>query len=324
MVCKAEELNRQWILADAVVFEFGFFHSFAVIAGLKKGQIMALVVNGEKIEDSLIEQEIKRLRPHYERMFKDQTPEQQKARLFAWSKENVIERVLINQQAKNYAGEIPTAEVGAALTETKKQYGSQGSSFEEFTEQDRGKPKEEIELQMKVEKLLREVCKDVPQPEEEQIVKFYNENKQRFKRTEQVRAAHIVKYVNWQVDEASAYKAINKARQQLDYGAAFEMIADKYTDCGDPGGQLGYITRGQMVEEFEDVVFNLDVNEVSEVFRTRFGYHIAKVYDRKPEVVRSLEEVEGSIVKELGEQLRQKAIEEYVDKLKDKAEIKEI
>ena len=62
---------------------------------------MAFVVNGEKIEDLAIKGEIERLRPDYERVFADQEPAEREAQLLDWSKENVIERVLINQEAKS-------------------------------------------------------------------------------------------------------------------------------------------------------------------------------------------------------------------------------
>jgi parvulin-like peptidyl-prolyl isomerase len=79
-----------------------------------------------------------------------------------------------------------------------------------------------------------------------------------------------------------------------------------------------------MVEEFEDVVFNLGVNQVSDVFRTRFGFHIARLYDRKPAVIPALKEVKEQVVGELKEQMRNKAIDEFVDRLKSKAKIEEI
>jgi len=72
------------------------------------------------------------------------------------------------------------------------------------------------------------------------------------------------------------------------------------------------------------VVFNLNVGEVSDVFRTRFGFHIARLYDRKPGVVPAHKEVRGHIVNEIAEQMRAKAINEFVDRLKTKAKIEEI
>ena len=284
---------------------------------------MTLVVNGEKIEDSVIQQEAERLRPSYEQTFKDMDTKEREAQLLDWSKENVIERVLIDQEAKKDGDRIPQNQIDAVLVELKKRY--EGRQLpEELNAENEEKTKEEIELQMKVERMLQDVCKDVPGPSQEAVLKFYEENKEQLKSAEQVRVGHIVKYISWQADEAAACDVITKAQDELKNGAVFETLAKKYSDCPENGGDLGYITRGQMVEEFEDVVFNLNVGEVSDVFRTRFGFHIARLYDRKPGVVPALKEVKDHILSELAEQMRAKAINEFVDRLKTKAKIEEI
>ena len=285
---------------------------------------MALIINGEKIEDSAIQQEVERLRPRYEEVFADQDPKEREAQLFDWSKENLVERVLINQEAKNSGDKIPKAEVESVLARLKEQFAGQEQFDNEFSVKDDGKIKERIELQMRVERRLKEVCKGLPEPSQAAIQEYYEKNKEQFKSGEQVRVAHIVKYVNWQTDEETAYNAIKEAHNELKNGTAFEVVVDKYTDCADSGGDLGCVMRGQMVEEFEDVVFNLGVGEVSDVFRTRFGFHVAKVYERKAAIVPSLGEVKGEVVDALKEQMREETINEFIDRLKSKAKIEEI
>jgi parvulin-like peptidyl-prolyl isomerase len=171
--------------------------------------------------------------------------------------------------------------------------------------------------------MLQEVCGELPEPAEDAVLEYYSENREQFKSAERVRVGHIVKHINWQVDETAAHNIIEKARNELENGAVFEMLAAKYSDCPENGGDLGYITRGQMVEEFEDVVFNLGVGEVSGVFRTRFGFHIAKLYDRKPSDVHSLEEVKEKITDELRKRMQEKALDEFIDQLRNKAKIEE-
>jgi len=285
---------------------------------------MALVVNGEKIEDSQIWQEVERLRPDYEKAFIDQDPKEREAQLLDWSRENVIERILINQQAKKYDEQIPKVEVETAFEELKKQCGGDKRLNKEFGTGDEKEIKEQIELHMKVERMLQDVCRDQPEPLEDAVSEYYEENKGQFKTGEQVRAAHIVKHINWQTNEATAHNVIIKAQDELKNGAVFEMVVAKYSDCPEDGGDLGYIVRGQMVEEFDDVVFNLGIGQISEVFRTRFGFHIAKLYDRKPAAVRGLEEVKGEIIDELKKQMQEKAIDEFIDQLRSKAKIEEV
>jgi parvulin-like peptidyl-prolyl isomerase len=271
-----------------------------------------------------VQQEAERLRPGYEKTFADMPHKERHAQLLDWSRENVIERVLINQRAKKHGEQIPKTEVETAFNEIKKKCGGSKQLHSEFATEDEKEIKEHIELHMKVERMLQDVCKDIPELSQEDLLKFYNENKEQFKSAEQVRVAHIVKHIYGSTDEAAAYDAIRKAQNELKKGAVFEALVAKHSDCPDNGGDLGYITRGQMVEEFEDVVFNLGVGEESDVFQTRFGFHIAKLYDRKPPVLRGLEEVKDDIVNGLKEQIRSKAIDEFVDWLKSKAKIEEI
>jgi parvulin-like peptidyl-prolyl isomerase len=285
---------------------------------------MALIVNGEKIEDSAIRQEVERLRPDYDRVFTEQSLEEKEAQLLDWSKENVIERVLINQEAKENGQTVPSDEVESALAGLKEQFGDPKQLYEQFDAEDDEQVKKSVESQMMVERRLRQVCENLPKPSQAAIQQYYDENKEQFKSGEQARVAHIVKYVNWQTDEETAYRAISEAHEELKNGAAFEAVVDKHTDCADSGGDLGNVMRGQMVEEFEDVVFNLGGGEVSDVFRTRFGFHIAKVYDRVPARVAGLDEVKDRITDVLKEQMREKAIDQFVDQLKSKAKIEEM
>jgi len=285
---------------------------------------MALIVNGERIEDAVIQQEMERLRPEYEKAFADMNPREREAQLLDWSKENVIERVLLEQEIKNIGVDVPKDQVESVITKLKNEYKDPQELYKGFDVENDEKLTESIELMMKTQRKFEELGKDLPKPSQEDIEQHYQKNKELFKTADQVRVAHIVKYVDWQTDEATAYNAIKQAQEELKNGAPFEVVVDKYTDCSDSGGDLGYVSRGQMVEEFEDVVFNLSLGQVSDIFRTRFGFHIVKVYDIKPGITPSLKEVKKEIVDELEDLRRNEAINEFIDQLKGKAKIEEI
>jgi parvulin-like peptidyl-prolyl isomerase len=285
---------------------------------------MALIVNGEKIEDAAIQQEVERLRPDYERVFADQKAEEREAQLLDWSRENVIEKVLINQEAEKNGDKIPPERVQEALARLKEQYDDPQRLYDDLKAANDEQIKEEIVKQMKVEQRLNQVCKSLPKPSQADIRKYYEENQEQFKSGERARVAHIVKYVNWQTDEQTAYEAISRAYEELKSGTAFETVVDKYTDCADSGGDLGFVMRGQMVEEFEDVVFNLGAGQVSDIFRTRFGFHIAKVYAREPATVAACEDVKGKVAELVKGKMRSEAIDNFIDGLKSEAKIEEV
>jgi len=285
---------------------------------------MALIVNGEKIEDSAIKQESERLRPDYERVFTDQDDKEREAQLLDWSRENVIEKILINQEAEKNGDKIPPDQVQAALAKLKEQYEQPEQLYKDFNAENDEQIKKDIAKQMRIEQRIGQVCKNLPKPSQAAIQKYYEENKEQFKSGERARVAHIVKYVNWQTDEQTAYEAISQAFEELKSGVTFEVVVDKHTDCADSGGDLGFVMKGQMVEEFEDVVFNLGAGQTSDIFRTRFGFHIAKVYTREPAAVASLEDVKDRITELLNEQMRSEAIDKFIDGLKSEAKIEEV
>jgi peptidyl-prolyl cis-trans isomerase C len=84
---------------------------------------------------------------------------------------------------------------------------------------------------------------------------------------ERVRASHIL------VENLDQAKEIHT---QLINGGNFEMLARTHSKCpsGNQGGDLGEFMRGQMVKPFEDVAFDLDVNQVSKPVQTQFGFHV--------------------------------------------------
>ncbi|GAB6054006.1 hypothetical protein JCM17960_28260 [Magnetospira thiophila] len=99
---------------------------------------------------------------------------------------------------------------------------------------------------------------------------------------DQVRASHILlMYAGSARSTAKrskdeALKEIESLKAQLADGADFTELALAHSDCpsGQQGGDLGPFTRGAMVKAFEDAAFALDVNGVSDVVETDFGYHL--------------------------------------------------
>ncbi|MFT7373767.1 MAG: peptidyl-prolyl cis-trans isomerase C [Oleiphilaceae bacterium] len=71
-------------------------------------------------------------------------------------------------------------------------------------------------------------------------------------------------------------------KTEIEGGASFADIAKKNSSCpsGQSGGDLGTFGPGQMVKEFDDVVFSADLNKVQGPVQTQFGYHLLEVTSR--------------------------------------------
>jgi parvulin-like peptidyl-prolyl isomerase len=289
---------------------------------------MALLVNGETVSDAVIEWEAESLRNRFRQL----TPEQREAygldaagmeqRTREWSRENVIERTLLRQEALKDTSPVPDAEIDHALEELKKRHG--GEDKFSLTHGGDRQLRRDLETRVRLDRLIGRVNAKVSPPKRKDIAEHYRRHREQFRAPETIRAAHIVKHVNETRDEQAARAAIDAAAAELRAGAGFEEVADRHSDCAGNGGDLGTFPRGQMVDEFDDVVFEMEIGAVSPVFRTPFGFHIAKLIDRQPPRVKPLPEVEKEIEAELLRLKQTRALENFVDGLRAKAEVRDV
>lgn len=72
-------------------------------------------------------------------------------------------------------------------------------------------------------------------------------------------------------------------KKEIEGGRDFAEVAREYSSCpsGKQGGELGEFGPGQMVREFDEVVFSADLNKVQGPVQTQFGYHLLEVTSRK-------------------------------------------
>ncbi|MDR1453592.1 MAG: peptidylprolyl isomerase [Candidatus Margulisbacteria bacterium] len=145
------------------------------------------------------------------------------------------------------------------------------------------------------------------------VSKYYNDNKTRFVQPEAVRASHIL------VDTEDEVKAV---QTELGKGRNFADVAREFsTDPGSAsqGGDLGFFTKGQMVEPFEQAAFVLKKDETTKsAVRTQFGWHIIKVTDRRAETQRPLAEIKQDIQATLLQQKQTEKIQSLVETAKKK------
>jgi hypothetical protein len=141
-------------------------------------------------------------------------------------------------------------------------------------------------------------CRNIKPPKSTEVRDYYRAHQDQFWRPETVHAAHLVRNKESRVIEETRAE-MESVRQRLLSGEDFAALAATCSDCLENGGDLGFFARGVMVEEFDAVVFNAPLHEVTPVFETRFGLHVAVVHERRPAGLMELTEVGGQIAEAL-------------------------
>ncbi|MFC1516433.1 peptidylprolyl isomerase [Thermodesulfobacteriota bacterium] len=184
----------------------------------------------------------------------------------------------------------------------------------------------EITKGLAIQKLIdQEIVQKIEIPDKE-IKAFYDGNPGSFKKPEQVKASHILIKVEPEADDekkAAARKKLEDIRVKIEKGGDFEALAKEYSEgpSSSNGGDLGYFGRGQMVKPFEEAAFALKPGEVSDVVETRFGYHLIKVVEKKPETIISYDETKDKIKQYLVQQKARKQLDLYIEELRGKAKV---
>ena len=142
-----------------------------------------------------------------------------------------------------------------------------------------------------------------------------------------MRASHILIKLKKDAtpEETTAAKSkIDKIKGLVDKGGDFAELARKNSECpsSQKGGDLGFFTRGKMVPEFEKCAFGLEKpDQVSDVIKTTFGYHILKLKEKRAPGTVPYEEVKQDIAKHLKNLKMGEELKKYVDNLYGKANV---
>lgn len=247
--------------------------------GKKEGQVIA-EVNGGSITTGDFERELKNL-PEYLKAMAD-TPQGRKEMLDTM----VIRELILQQASKDGLDKGP--EIESKLQDLKKRL-----IVESFL-------KKKVETESKVS--------------DEDLKKFYEQNKDKFKTGEQIKASHILVKTDKEAKEVLA---------KIKAGGNFEELAKKSSvdSSAAKGGDLGWFGKGSMVPVFEKAALALKEGQVSEVVKSDFGYHIIKLTGKRAAGIRPLEEVKEQIKGAIMPTKQQEIFQKIKEELKKTAKI---
>ncbi|HUV37919.1 MAG TPA: peptidylprolyl isomerase [Patescibacteria group bacterium] len=289
---------------------------------------VVMTVNDETIADEDVAMEVSRLMQMRSRGLSPDQLESTRRALRSEAAGNVLSRMLLNQEVQKQGIEIPDEKVEERLRQIKEDFGSEEVfnariARMNMTEDD---VRREVATGLAIEQLIEKQTAFLPPPGEQELMAYYNEHIDWYTEPEKVRASHILLKFNPGDDDkvraekkAGAQELLEKVRG----GANFAQLAVEHSDCPSKsrGGDLDFFSRGMMVKEFEDVAFALDVGEVSDLVETQFGYHIIKATDRKQGRVVPFAEVAERVKTDFGNETKQQAVNDYLERLKTAAKI---
>lgn len=173
---------------------------------------------------------------------------------------------------------------------------------------------EEARKEIIIKEYLRREVEEKAVVSDEDAKKYYEANKDKFKDAEKIKVSHILVET-----EAEA----NDVLAKLNGGADFAALAKEKSTCPskEKGGELGLISKGQTVPEFENAAFALQAGQVSGIVKSQFGYHIIKVTEKQPEKVLSYDEVKDQLKQMLLADKQKERFEQILKDLKDKNKV---
>lgn len=168
-----------------------------------------------------------------------------------------LEEVIVSEYAASHGVEVPTEKIAEAVrTEA-------GATVIEKRDE------------MRRQRLIANLAAEVPEPADAEIQTYYQQHQNEFRSGEEVRVRQIL------VNDETVAKDI---QAKLKDGASFEELSSQFSRAPNAkrGGEIGYVSRGELPKMFEDEIFRLQAGQISEIIRTDSSFHIFKVEERRP------------------------------------------
>lgn len=293
----------------------------AVVALAGCGELLdpaAAVVNGQKITVDEVSEALERFEEsgEFERLAQQGDAQELKRQVEQQLLSQEIRRAVLQPRAEELGIEVTEDDVEQQMEEIKADFPSEGAFEEALKEQGLtvDQLRDLVRDNLLEERLRAEVTKDAG-PTEEDLQAYFEANTARF---EQVDSQHIL------VDELAVAQRIARQLQRAPEGkvdALFTKLAKRFsTDpSADSGGDLGTSAPTDFVPPFAEALGEMEVGEISDPVRTRFGYHVIRLNDRTEPV---FEDVADQIEEEIGAGAADKEWNDYVAAAYEDADVK--
>jgi parvulin-like peptidyl-prolyl isomerase len=316
-------MNKKILLTILMLGQIG---SYAFAAQKVVEKVVARV-NDKVILLSDFNNRAKPIMDEYEKVLTGPDKEKKIKELKEKILEQMIDEKLLLQKAQKDGIRITDAEVDQGMDEIRGRFAnevefqneitSQGLTGEEF----RGNVRDQLTV---IKFINQNVQTRMAPPTEDELKKYYKEHEEEMVSPEQVRVRHILITTSEERTQEAAKKKINEVYAKVKKNPSkFSDYAEQYSEgpSAKVGGDLGYFSKGDMVKEFEETAFKLEVGQLSAPVKTRFGYHVIKLIGKKSSEKKTYAEVKDRLKNLLYQINMEKEYEKLLRNLRDEAKI---
>ncbi len=167
---------------------------------------------------------------------------------------------------------------------------------------------------MMIQQLVRAQVAPLVEVPEEEVKEYFAKNKDKFHVKKRVHGYHIV---------VQSLSEANEIRNNIEFGDDFGKMARKYSISPDAasGGDLGMFSKGEMPLEFDNVLFELKIGEISKVVESPYGFHIFKITEKfKPRAMK-YPEAREIIYNKMFNELLERKFKEWMKEKRESAKI---
>jgi peptidyl-prolyl cis-trans isomerase SurA len=300
---------------------------FEAICGAKIIDKIVAIVNGEIITLS----ELDRYRSRLQHKTDIATnPWEKRAKVFESRRvilDQLIDEKIIDQQSKKWAIKVSARDIDAAIEDVKRvntvteeqlkmALMADGLSWEDY--------RRELTKQIKRARLSSRVVRQEFTVDDERLKSFYLQHIQRFKEPNQIRVSHILIVIPEDADDLLVEALRHRGEMILDKlsrGEDFQGLARLYSDDASAknGGDLGFFKRGELLPQIERITFTLRPGQFRGLVRTKIGFHIVKVTDKKEGRIIPYEEVMEKVRSQYAEEESRRLYKAWLQKVKAKS-----
>ena len=291
---------------------------------------IAAVVNDEIITISEVREAMVLEAADLQSRFRGPMLEEKLRGLYQYTLQPMIDFHLQLERARELKVDVTEAEVDAQIAQFKEQNQISDAEFEQMLAS-RGISMEAYRKQIRDNLLISRVVNIEVRSrlaiEETELREAYQKQQENYSIAGEVTVSHILFLVPERASEAEDMEAKRKAEAvlaQLRAGGDFETLAQQSSDgpSAERGGLLGTFRTGELLPGFEEAIETLQPGQVSDVVRTRIGWHIIRLEDRKAGNYQSFEAVREELRASLLRTKTEKKYEEWVASLRQQAYIK--